>query len=100
MRTDTKAPVLRLFFALTPLSSLRHLFTSSDFWINTLRLVYFRLFKLFFFLVGISFFIYAFIIYAHFFRDTTRAYDNSVVWREQSDYTPPNDSIISHVGSV
>jgi len=49
--------------------------------------------------VGISFFIYASIIYARFFRDTARAYDSSVVWCEQSDYTPPNDSIISQVGS-
>jgi len=71
----------------------------SDFWINTFQLVYFRLFKHFFYRVGI-FFIYVFFIYAHFFRNTARAYDNAVVWCEQSDYKPPNDSIISQMGLV
>jgi hypothetical protein len=71
------------FFALTSLSGLRHLFTYSDIWINTLQLVYFRLFK-HFFIVWEYFFIYAFFLFTPTsFRNTAMAYDRQccgVVW--------------------
>jgi len=55
-----------------PLTKLHRFLTPSFFRFNVIWLLYVLLFKSYF-LVGMSFLIYVFLIYANFFRNTVRA---------------------------